>query len=67
LFVNYLFKTKNIMRIQYITRTDNVGMKLIGENIGFKLEGILKKYKFVEGDFKDFYLMAITRNDWNCI
>jgi RimJ/RimL family protein N-acetyltransferase len=55
------------MRIQYITRTDNVGMKLIGENIGFKLEGILKKYKFVEGDFKDFYLMAITRNDWNCI
>jgi RimJ/RimL family protein N-acetyltransferase len=67
LFVDYLFKTKNIMRIQYITRIDNIGMKVIGENIGFKQEGILKKYKFVDGDFKDFYLMAITRDDWNGI
>lgn len=67
LFVNYLFKTKSIMRIQYITRIDNIGMKVIGENIGFKMEGILKKYKFVDGDFKDFYLMGITRDDWNCM
>lgn len=64
LFVNYLFKTKNIMRIQYITRTDNMSMKAIGEKTGFKLEGVLKKYKFVDGDFRDFYLMAITRDDW---
>lgn len=67
LFVNYLFKTKNIMRIQYRTRIDNMGMKSIGEKIGFKLEGILKKYEFVEGDFRDFYLMAITRDNWNSI
>ncbi|EHI99611.1 GCN5-related N-acetyltransferase [Clostridium sp. DL-VIII] len=64
LFVNYLFKTKNIMRIQYITRTDNMRMKAIGEKTGFKIEGILKKYKFVDGDFRDFYLMAITRDYW---
>jgi RimJ/RimL family protein N-acetyltransferase len=42
-------------------------MKVIGENIGFKLEGILKKYKFCDGDFRDFCLMAITRDDWNCL
>lgn len=52
------------MRIQYITRTDNMRMKTIGEKTGFKLEAILKKYQFVEGDFRDFYLMAITRDDW---
>ncbi|MGK0468977.1 GNAT family N-acetyltransferase [Clostridium sp.] len=67
LFVNYLFKTKNIMRIQYTTRTDNLGMKAIGEKTGFKLEGILNKYKFAEGEFRDYYLMAITRDNWSCI
>lgn len=64
LFVNYLFKTKNIMRIQYTTQIDNMGMRTIGEKIGFKLEGILKKYRFVGGDFRDCCLMAITRDDW---
>ena len=52
------------MRIQYITKIDNIGAKIIGEKIGFKLEGILNKYKFIEGDFRDFYLMAITRDNW---
>jgi RimJ/RimL family protein N-acetyltransferase len=42
-------------------------MKVIGENTGFKLEGILNKYKFAEGEFRDYYLMAITRDNWDCI
>jgi len=62
--VNYLFKTQNIMRIQYKTRVDNIGMKKIGEKIGFQQEAILKKYEFVQGDYRDFYLMAITRDNW---
>lgn len=65
LFVNYLFNTKNIMRIQYITQTDNIGMKTIGEKIGFKLEGTLRKFRFVGGDFRDCYLMGITRDNWS--
>ena len=64
LFVNYLFKTKNIMRVQYTTKIDNIGTKIIGEKMGFKLEGILKNYKFFEGNFMDFYLMALTRDNW---
>ena len=55
------------MRIQYTTQTDNIGMKTIGEKIGFKVEGILKMYKLVEGSFRDCYLIAITRDNWNCI
>ena len=29
LFVKYLFKTKNIMRIEYPTKTDNIITKII--------------------------------------
>lgn len=65
LYVDYLFKTKNIMRIQYITRTDNIGMKTIGEKNGFVLEGVMKKYKIIDGIYRDYSLMAITRDNWN--
>lgn len=64
LLVNYLFETKNIMRIQFITRTDNIGMKAIGEKNGFIQEGILKKFKFTDGDYRDYCMMAITRDNW---
>ena len=64
LFVNYLFETNHLMRIQYKTRIDNVGMKAVGEKLGFQIEGILKKYRFDAGEYRDYYLLAITRDEW---
>jgi RimJ/RimL family protein N-acetyltransferase len=52
------------MRIQYKTRIDNIGMKTIGEKLGFQIEGILKKYRFDAGEYRDYYLLAITRDEW---
>lgn len=64
LFIGYLFKRKPIMRIQLFTRTGNACMRTVGERVGFTLEGILKKYKFEQGDYRDYCLMAITRDEW---
>lgn len=63
-FTNYLFHSKPIMRIQYFTRVDNVSMIKIGEKIGYISEGILRKYRFEQGSYRDFYIVAITREDW---
>lgn len=65
LFVKYIFTTKPIIRIQFLTRADNAGMRAIGEKVGFVLEGVLKKYKYVQGDYRDFCIMAITREEWD--
>ncbi len=65
LFVDYIFNTKNVMRIQFLTRVENVGMKAIGEKVGFVLEGVLKKYKLEHGDYRDYNIMAVTREEWS--
>ncbi|MDD7793165.1 GNAT family N-acetyltransferase [Clostridium sp. 'White wine YQ'] len=64
LFIDYIFNTKNIMRLQFITRSDNYGMKKLGEKSGFTLEGTLRKYKFENGDYRDYCLYGIIRDDW---
>ena len=65
LFVEYLFNSKQVMRLQFLTRIENVGMRTIGEKVGFILEGVLKRYKFEQGDYRDYCLMAITRDEWS--
>jgi RimJ/RimL family protein N-acetyltransferase len=64
LLVNYLFNSKNIMRIQFMTRSDNEGMKLLGERVGFRLEGIMRKYRFDHGECRDLCLYSLIRDDW---
>jgi RimJ/RimL family protein N-acetyltransferase len=65
LLVEYLFDSKQVMRIQFLTRVENVGMRTIGEKVGFILEGVLKRYKFEQGDYRDYCLMAVTRDEWS--
>lgn len=65
LFVNYIFNTKPVMRLQFKTRVDNIGMKKIGEKVGFKIEGILRGYMFDHGKTRDYYMAGITREDWS--
>jgi Acetyltransferases, including N-acetylases of ribosomal proteins len=64
LFVDFTFKTQNIIRLQFITRSDNERMKKLGEKSGFTCEGILRKYKFENGDYRDYCLYGIIRDDW---
>lgn len=64
LFVDFLFTSKPFFRIQYQTRTDNVAMKSIGEKLGFTVEGRMKGYMYDQGSYKDYYLLAMTREDW---
>mgnify|MGYP006300205255 FL=1 len=67
LFVDYLFNNKTIGRIQYKTRFDNKPMIAVGEKIGFSREAVMKDFYFAEGEYKDYFLMALTRQEWKNI
>ncbi|TCL72446.1 RimJ/RimL family protein N-acetyltransferase [Hydrogenispora ethanolica] len=67
LFVDHLFGTKPLMRVQFLTRVDNHGMRRSGEKAGFSLEGVLRKFALVQGEYRDFCMMAITRDDWKAM
>ena len=64
IMVDYLFLSKDIVRIQAHTDVRNIGSQKILEKTGFKKEGIVRKGTFVRGEWTDACLFSILREEW---
>ena len=64
LMVDFLFLSKETMRIQATTDTRNLASQKVLEKTGFKKEGTLRKFMFVRGELRDQYLYSILREEW---
>jgi RimJ/RimL family protein N-acetyltransferase len=62
--VDYLFLSKDIMRIQAQTDQRNVASQKVLEKAGFRKEGTLRKSFFVRGEWTDDYIYSILREEW---
>jgi ribosomal-protein-alanine N-acetyltransferase len=62
--VDYLFLSKDIVRIQAVTHVENRASQKVLDKTGFKKEGILRKSVFVMGVWADFYILSILREEW---
>ena len=62
--VDYLFLSKDIMRIQAATDTRNVASQKVLEKAGFRMEGTLRKCGFIRGEWRDNCLYSILREEW---
>jgi RimJ/RimL family protein N-acetyltransferase len=64
LMVDYLFLSKDIVRIQTDTNVGNKAAQKALEKAGFKKEGAMRKYRFVRGVWTDYCLYSILREEW---
>jgi ribosomal-protein-alanine N-acetyltransferase len=64
IMVDYLFLSKDIMRVQACTDTRNLASQKALEKAGFKKEGTMRKYLFLRGELRDAYLYSILREEW---
>jgi len=64
IMVDYLFMSRDIMRIQAATDMRNLASQKVLEKVGFKKEGTLRKCGFVRGEWRDDYLYSILREEW---
>jgi RimJ/RimL family protein N-acetyltransferase len=64
LIVDYLFLSKDVMRIQAFTDVRNKASQRVLEKAGFKREGTLRRAGFVRGQRADAYLYGIVREEW---
>ena len=64
LMVDYLFLSKETMRIQAQTDPRNVASHKVLEKVGFKKEGTLRKSFFMRGEWRDAYIYSILREEW---
>jgi RimJ/RimL family protein N-acetyltransferase len=64
IIVDYLFLSKQLMRVQAITDIDNLASQRVLEKAGFKKEGVLRKSAFIRGGWRDGCLFSILREEW---
>ncbi len=64
IMVDYLFLSRETMRIQASTDTRNLASQKVLEKAGFKKEGTMRKYFFIRGETRDAYLYSILREEW---
>jgi RimJ/RimL family protein N-acetyltransferase len=64
IMVDYLFLSKDTVRIQAHANVRNVASQRVLEKVGFKKEGIVRKSVFVRGEWRDRYLYSILREEW---
>jgi RimJ/RimL family protein N-acetyltransferase len=64
IMVDYLFLSRNLVRIQATTDLRNTASQSLLEKTGFKREGTLRKSYFMRGAWTDCYLYSILREEW---
>jgi RimJ/RimL family protein N-acetyltransferase len=64
IMVDYLFLSKDIVRVQAHTDVRNVASQKVLEKAGFRKEGIIRKFKFIRGERRDGCLYSILREEW---
>ncbi len=64
IIVDYLFLSKELVRVQAITGVDNSASQRILEKAGLTKEGIMRKSGFIRGEWKDGCLFSILKEEW---
>ena len=64
LLVDYLFLSKDLIRIQAHTDARNMVSQKVLQNVGFKKEGVIRKSGFGRGEWKDRAIFSILREEW---
>ena len=64
ILVDYLFLSKDTIRIQAQTATRNLSSQKVLEKVGFKKEGTLRKSHFLRGEWTDALIYSILREEW---
>lgn len=64
LMLDYLFLSRETIRVQATTDKRNLASQRVLEKAGFRMEGTLRKCGFVRGEWRDNCLYSILREEW---
>jgi ribosomal-protein-alanine N-acetyltransferase len=64
LMVDYLFLSKELARIHAIADVRNRASQRVLEKAGLQREGTMRKCLFNRGEWRDYYLYSILREEW---
>ena len=62
--LDYLFHTMQLNRVQINCNVENVKSRAIPQRLGFTLEGIRRQAEFLNGNFGDWAVYSMLREEW---
>ena len=62
--IEYMFKERNINRIQAVILESNKQSLRMHQKCGYKVEGLLRKSVFKSGQYQNQYILSILREDY---
>lgn len=63
LTVDHCFFTAGLHRIEADIRPENTASRRVVEKLGFREEGLHRRYLFIDGDYRDHVSYAVTAED----
>ena len=62
--VTYAFQQMNLRKIRAEVLATNLSARKLFDKLGFKTEAILREYKYRNGQYLDFHVFGVLRNEW---
>jgi RimJ/RimL family protein N-acetyltransferase len=62
--VDFLFLSRDVVRIQAYTDIGNIASQKVLNKANFKKEGVLRKFRFIRGEWKDYAVFSVLRDEW---
>ena len=62
--VTYAFQQMNLRKIRAEVLATNISARKLFDKLGFKTEAILREYKYRNGQYLDFHVFGVLRNEW---
>ena len=63
LVTDYLFTTHGLHRVEIDVRPENKSSLRVVEKLGFRYEGLKKRFIHINGDWRDHYVFALTTEE----
>lgn len=63
LVTDYLFSTVGLNRVEIDIRPENQASLRVVEKLGFRFEGLKERYIHINGDWRDHYVFALTKDE----
>ncbi|WMT39701.1 GNAT family protein [Paenibacillus sp. D2_2] len=62
--IEYVFNNLTFNKIEIGVATDNLRSRSIPEKLGFKLEGTIRDYEYINGKYHDRLIYGLKSNEW---
>jgi ribosomal-protein-alanine N-acetyltransferase len=63
LVTDYLFNQVGLHRVEIAIRPENTSSLRVVQKLGFRYEGLKERYIHINGDWRDHYVFALTREE----